>query len=116
MQNFQDALVGTYSLELTGWRLTEVQGVSSDGRALSLDDRYAILWDAKVRSNTSLDATDVLVTNDKEALKVQLTEENIHDKYPWDFKILTTKFRKRYSDFKANQQYHNMKEAVDKRS
>lgn len=31
MQNFQGALVGTYSLELTGWHLSEVQGVSSDG-------------------------------------------------------------------------------------
>jgi hypothetical protein len=65
------------------------------------------------RANTSLDATEVLVTNDKNAVKVQLTEDDIREKYPWDYKILTTRLRKRYYDFKENQEYHDTRKYLE---
>lgn len=79
----------------------------------SNDFNFTLNIDIKFsRVNTSLDATNVLVTNDKNALKVQLSEENIREKYPWDFKILTTRLRKRYSDFSANQKYHRIRKPL----
>ena len=79
------------------------------------DFNFTLNIDIKFRRvNASLDATEVLVTNDKDALKVQLTEEDIRAKYPWDFKILTTRLCKRYLDFKQNLKYHKLRKPLTK--
>jgi len=53
------------------------------------------------------------LTNDPNAVPVVLSEEDIRDKYPWDYNILTTRLRKRYSDFKANQKYHGIRKPLE---
>jgi len=59
---------------------------------------------------SSSDATmKVAVTDDPSALKVQLTEEDIRKKYPWDYAELTKRLRKRYVDFKMNKKYHSIR-------
>ncbi|TKJ40341.1 hypothetical protein CEE37_08420 [candidate division LCP-89 bacterium B3_LCP] len=52
-------------------------------------------------------ATEVIVTNDPNALKIQMTEENIRNTYPWDYGELTSQLKRRYSDFKVNLKYHS---------
>ena len=63
------------------------------------------------------DAMKVQVTTDSDATKIYLTEEQILDKYPWDYKQLTEKCRQRYSDFKLNSDYHSLRMSLygDKR-
>lgn len=61
-----------------------------------------------VRSKTG-NATPVRVTNDSEALPVYLTEQDMLDRWPWTYDELTAHCRKRYSDFKADKKYHEIR-------
>lgn len=65
----------------------------------------------KVKSNGGL---NVQVTNDPAAPIVQLSEEDITDKYPWDYHVLTTRLSKRYTDFKVNAKYHKLRKQLEK--
>ncbi len=63
------------------------------------------------------DAIKVQVTNDPAAPKVQLTEEHLKDKYPFNYATLTAACAARYCDFVQNQKYHNLRNPLkaDKR-
>ena len=61
-----------------------------------------------VRSKAK-DAMKVQVTSDPNATKVYMTEEQIRDKYPWDYKQLTDRCRQRYSNFKSDSEYHSLR-------
>lgn len=47
------------------------------------------------------------------AIAVTLTEEQFRDQYPWDYKTLTQRLRYRYTDFLANQQYHDIRQPLE---
>jgi hypothetical protein len=70
--------------------------------------------DVKFQKGTSAGALPVQITNDTNAPEVRLAEENIIDKYPWDYHVLTTRLGRRYMDFKANQKYHNIRKVLEK--
>lgn len=52
--------------------------------------------------------------NDPNASKIRLLDEEIADKYPWDYQVLTTRLTKRYSDFKINGDYHARRKELEK--
>lgn len=54
-------------------------------------------------------AIPVKRSRDPAAVPVVLTEEDVRILYPWDYTRLTAECRKRYSDFKANQEYHDLR-------
>lgn len=58
-------------------------------------------------------ATDAVstfaITNDPTAPHVYLTEEDIRQKYPWDYRELTRRLRGRYLNFKENEEFHNLR-------
>jgi len=54
-------------------------------------------------------AAVVAVTNDPNATKVALSEEDIRKTYPWDYSELTERLSKRYIDFRANTKYHDIR-------
>ena len=54
-------------------------------------------------------AEPVRVTTDPNATQVVLTEEDIRKQYPWDYDELTARLGARYTDFKANMKYHNIR-------
>jgi hypothetical protein len=56
--------------------------------------------------------TDVFVTSDPTALRVNVTEEDIRKSYPWDYEALTDRLSARYIDFKANQKYHDIRKSL----
>ncbi len=58
-------------------------------------------------------AQTVRLTDDLDAIKVNLSEEDIRKKYPWDYDSLTTRLRKRFTDFKANQKYHTIRRQLE---
>jgi hypothetical protein len=72
----------------------------------------ALNVDVKFERSRLDSATKVRVTNDPNAVKVVLTEENIRDRYPWDYGNLTQQLTNRYSDFVANQRYHSLRKAL----
>jgi hypothetical protein len=92
--------------------LDYLQGLRSEN-----DDpaaRYSVIVNVEVRftrSKTS-GALAVQVTNDPNAPAIRLTEEQIREKYPWDYKELTARCKKRYSDFKVTPKYHQLRQAL----
>jgi len=88
-------------------RIAENSGGDGD------DYSVALRLDLKFMRSKSGDATPVVVSNDPDATLVTLSEEDIRDRYPWDYAILTTRLRKRYSDFKANQRYHEIRKLLE---
>lgn len=55
----------------------------------------------KFTCSKAKDALGVQVTNNPNAPEVRMTEEQVREKYPWDYDQLTAQCRKRYKAFKA---------------
>ena len=73
--------------------------------------------DIKFTRSKAKDALGVQVTNNPSAPEVRLTEEQIRDRYPWDYDDLTEECQKRYADFKVAKKYHDIRKSLlkDKR-
>ena len=67
-----------------------------------------------VRRVSEKEEMTVRLSNDPDAIKIYLSEEDIREKYPWDYKILTTRLRKRYPNFVENQTYHKIRKSLEK--
>jgi hypothetical protein len=65
----------------------------------------------KVKSN-SKSGLPINVTNDPSAPTVRLSEEDMMEKYPWNYEILTTRMKKRYLNFKVNPKYHSLRKEL----
>ena len=78
-------------------------------------DEFNVALTVNVRFTKSKaeDAELVRISNDPNATPIKLTEEDIREKYPWDYKILTTRLRKRYTDFKENKKYHDLRKPLE---
>lgn len=68
----------------------------------------------KFTRSKAKDALNAHLSNDPDATAVILTEEQIREKYPWDYKTLTEKCKARYNDFKCNQDYHDIRKELAK--
>ncbi len=60
----------------------------------------------KFTRSKAKDALIAQLTTDPNAPAVRLTEEQIREKYPWDYQELTGACAKRYSDFKQDKTHH----------
>ena len=78
---------------------TTGEGSSEYSIALNMDIKFS-----KVQSENAL---PVILSKDPTAIKVVLTESQIKEKYPLDYKQLTSRCAKRFEDFKVNQDYHD---------
>ncbi len=63
----------------------------------------------KVKSNSGV---SVKITNDLNAPAFRISEEEMMEKYPWDYQILTTRLQKRYEGFKVNKRYHDIRKGL----
>ncbi|HAS8524374.1 DUF3644 domain-containing protein [Vibrio vulnificus] len=81
------------------------------------DYNLSLRIDVNFKKVKSGDGIPVQITNDRQAPIIRLEEEDILDKYPWNYDVLTTRLQKRYTDFKINQEYHDIRKALiaDKR-
>ena len=73
--------------------------------------RFSVTVNVEFRFTKSKarDALPVQVTKDPSALPVNLTEEDIRERYPWDYATLTERFKQSYKDFKVNSKYHRIR-------
>ena len=78
------------------------------------ESRYSVSVNVELKFTKSkaTDALSVQVTDHPSALPVRLTEEQIRERYPWDYAMLTDRLRNRYDDFKENQQYHEIRKSL----
>ena len=67
-----------------------------------------------VRRVSEKEEMTVRLSNDPDAIKISLSEEDIREKYPLDYKILTTRLRKKYPNFVENQMYHEIRKSLEK--
>ena len=81
---------------------------------VSNDFNLSLDIDIKVRRVSEKEEMTVRLSNDPDAIKISLSEEDIREKYPWDYKILTTRLRKRYPNFVENQTYHKVRKSLEK--
>lgn len=72
--------------------------------------------DVKFQKAKSTTGVQVQVTNNPNASQIILLDEEIAEKYPWDYQILKTRLSKRYSDFKINSEYHLKRKELEKDS
>ena len=74
-------------------------------------DGYAVSVNVEIKFSRSkaIDALNIQLTNNPSAPKLQLTEEQLKDRYPLNYAMLTDECRQRYSDFMINQKYHDLR-------
>lgn len=74
---------------------------------------FAVNVEVRFVRSAAKDALAVRFTNDPNAPAIRFTEEQVLDRYPWDYQRLTEKCRERYSDFKADGKYHAIRKAIE---
>ena len=92
--------------------LKYLQGLA--GAASDSNSQYAVAVRVQVKLERSKLATasKVQVTNDPDAVKVVMTEQDVRERYPWDYKTLGKKCSERYSDFKQDKQFHGLRKPL----
>ncbi len=67
----------------------------------------------KIRRASESTGTEVVISDRPDAIPIKLEEENIRERYPWDYDILTKRLQDRYSDFKMAQKYHGIRKKLE---
>jgi hypothetical protein len=80
----------------------------------SKDFNISLKLETKFVKSTSTDSLLVNYSNDPDAIKINVQEEDALKNYPYDYDKLTAALSKRYTDFKANQKYHNIRKPLMK--
>lgn len=77
--------------------------------------RYSVAVNMEVRfvRSKAPSAASVRVTSDPSAPAIRLTEEQIRERYPWDYKELTERCRQRYVGFKVDKNYHQLRKSLE---
>lgn len=91
--------------------LDNLRGESSDD--MTRDFNVALTIEVQVKRSKSSDASPVIVSKEPDAIPITLEEEDLRERYPWNYGILTSRLKKRYSDFKANQKYHEIRKQFE---
>ena len=75
---------------------------------------YAVTININVTFTRSkaADTAKVQSTREPGATEIRMTEEQIREQYPWDYRKLTEECQSRYQDFKCNQKYHSIRKPL----
>lgn len=97
--------------------LSFVQSLEAASTTTTSPFAVTVNIDIKFTRSKAVDALGVQITNNPNAPEVRLTEEQIRDRYPWDYERLTDECRKRYAQFKLDDKYHAIRKQLlkDKR-
>lgn len=78
------------------------------------DSAYAVAVriELKLEKSSAPSVAKVQISKDADAIKVTLSEQDIREKYPWDYKELCKRLRKRYSDFKEDNRFHGIRKPL----
>lgn len=75
------------------------------------DKKYAVSVNIEIKYSRSKakEALQYQITNDPNAPKLQITEEQFKKRYPLSYEKLSAACRKRYTDFLLNKKYHEIR-------
>ena len=97
--------------------LSFVEGLDNNEEDGSSPYSVTVNIDVKFTRSKAKDALGVQISNDPNAPAVRVTEEQVRQKYPWDYDKLTAECKARYSNFKQDRNYHRLRKKLqdDKR-
>jgi len=87
---------------------------SAESKTADPASRFLVTVNVEVKfvRSKSRAAIPVMITKNPKATAIHLTKEQIREKYPWDYQRLTVECRKRYSDFKLVDDYHELRKKL----
>lgn len=88
--------------------------VKASGDDAGTDFHVALEVSLSFKRSSADAAAVVAITNDPAATKVSITEEDVRKLYPWDYRSLTDRLKKRYIDFKEAGKYHDVRRPLMK--
>jgi uncharacterized protein DUF3644 len=77
------------------------------------DFDVALAVEVRVRRTKDSGAMPFTISDAPNAVPVRLDEEDIRDRYPWSYDMLTERLKKRYANFKANNTYHGYRRPLE---
>jgi len=88
--------------------------ISSLEAANDPTNEYAVSVNVELKFSKSKadDALKIQITNDPSAPKMQLSEDQLKEKFPLNYNSLTAECLSRYKDFVINQKYHNLRKPL----
>jgi len=89
-----------------------LQGLAATEPAQGSQYSVAVRVQIKFERSKLSTASKVQITNDPDAVKVVLTEDDLRDRYPWDYRALTAKCAERYSDFRLVAKFHSLRKPL----
>lgn len=72
----------------------------------------AIRLQIKLERSSLATASKVEISKNPNAVSITLSEQDIRDKYPWDYKNLTTRLSDRYQNFKQDKKFHAIRKPL----
>ncbi len=79
-------------------------------------DRYSVLIKMGIQFTRSQSREQAFATvstrNDPSAVPIRLSDEQMRERFPWDYKQLTEYLSSRYEDFKVNKKYHQIRKEL----
>jgi Protein of unknown function (DUF3644)/EC042_2821-lke REase len=87
---------------------------AADSNDIDASSRYSVAVNVELRfvKSQAKDAAAVRLTNDPSAPALRFTEEQIRLRYPFSYDELTAQCKSRYSDFKADRKYHDLRKSL----
>lgn len=79
------------------------------------ESQYSVMVNVDFKLSKSKDkrSLQARITTDPSAPELRVTEEQVLEKYPWDYNTLTGKCKERYEDFKQNICYHRLRKLLE---
>jgi hypothetical protein len=74
---------------------------------------FALALETRLVRGKDAQAVPFRWTDDPNAPAVALREEDVLKSYPWTYKVLTENLKKRYSDFRENTAYHQLRRPLE---
>jgi hypothetical protein len=81
--------------------------------ALEEDFNVALTIEVSVKRTKDTSGVPIVYSAQDSALPVRVEEEDIRERYPLSYEILTTRLQKRYTNFKANAKYHGLRKTLE---
>jgi hypothetical protein len=73
----------------------------------------ALTIEVSMKRSKSSEGAKFSMTSDPDAVAIRVEEKDIRDTHPWSYENLSKQMSLRYTDFKANAKYHQLRKAVE---
>lgn len=92
-----------------------VRFIDSKDKGNTANKAYSVTVNVNISFSRSKvrEALEFQMTNDPSAPKLYLSEQQIDEKYKYNYDALTSVCRSRYEDFKVNSTYHNARKPLE---